>query len=159
MATGLIQPFLFDFGNFLVVSLMGSLLHFFSVSLLLFLSISFSPTVCLDVLSLGYYQSRQAGGRKSLKQTLLSSFYLWIIFFLPFACLILCVRLCVFCLYVFIAERDMFTFSGNVCAPHSCNMIKGKNHVYVDTYVNDQVICATSVSSCVYECSCSFEVG
>lgn len=43
------------FGNFLVVSLMGSLLHFLSVSLLCFFSISFSPSVCLDVLSLGYY--------------------------------------------------------------------------------------------------------
>ena len=55
MATGLIQPFMYDLSNFLVVSLVASLLHFLSASLLPFLSISFSPSACLDVLSLGYY--------------------------------------------------------------------------------------------------------
>lgn len=50
MATGLIQPFMYDFGNFLVVSsLMGSLLHFLSVSLLsfsLYLSLPLSVWMC-----------------------------------------------------------------------------------------------------------------
>lgn len=104
------------FGNFLVVSLMGSLLHFLSLSLSS-LSLYIFLSLCLDVLSLGYYQSRQAGGRKSLKQTLLSSFYLWIIFCFPCACLILSEQLSVFCMYSVQYEIQL-TFSVNVYVPH-----------------------------------------